>query len=576
MKDKYKNLEKDINERMEYYNGKNQLVSILRLINFIVIIFLLCRINDGYIYLYGLIIFIISFIVLVILHNNYYKMLDYYQRYLDILKEYDLRINNKWDCLSNTGEEFVNDDNLYLQDLDVIGKHSLYQYLCSAKTKKGKLLLYKNLDNIYLSDKELRVRQSVIEELVKKIDFVLNFQVILSKINNDADISVKISKEMKSNNYHFGLFILGNLITFVVLLLVFMGILEAKFLYLIIILKYCVSYLYQLIFRKTLEDINKVSRNAKNILELANYISSCEFENEFLIKIQGNAKKAKDLIKELDSINSYTTLYDNFIANFIFNGFLTMTPYIIYKFNKISDKDIRIIEKTINDIAMLECLISLANIGICRNDVVMPVRIKETELEFCNLAHPLLDGNKYVKNSFKKKVNVNIITGSNMSGKTSFLRTIGINLILSSAGTYVNATEFKSSYLKIFTSMRVRDDIGKNISTFYGELLRIKEALDYLDKDMQIIVLIDEIFKGTNYKDRIFGALNVIKKLNRDNVVTFLTTHDIEICDIKNVCNYHFREYYEDEFIKFDYKIREGKCETTNAEYLMRKLDIIE
>ena len=165
-----------------------------------------------------------------------------------------------------------------------------------------------------------------------------------------------------------------------------------------------------------------------------------------------------------------------------------------------------------------------------------------------------------------------------MSGKTSFLRTIGINLILANAGTYVCADSFNSSYLKIFTSMSVKDNIEKGISTFYGELLRIKEAITYQEKNKFMIVLVDEIFKGTNYNDRILGAVNVIKKLNKDNVMLFITTHDFELCDtnVAQVNNYYFSEYYEKDNIKFDYKIREGRCKTTNAKYLMKRLNILD
>ena len=124
--------------------------------------------------------------------------------------------------------------------------------------------------------------------------------------------------------------------------------------------------------------------------------------------------------------------------------------------------------------------------------------------------------------------------------------------------------------------MRVSDDIDKGISTFYGELLRIKKALS--DKSDNRLVLVDEIFKGTNYNDRMYGAYQVMKKLNDNRTILLITTHDFELCDAKidNLNNYYFKEYYEGEVIKFDYKIRSGKCDSTNAKYLMKKLGIID
>ena len=168
----------------------------------------------------------------------------------------------------------------------------------------------------------------------------------------------------------------------------------------------------------------------------------------------------------------------------------------------------------------------------------------------------------------------NIITGSNMGGKTTFLRTIGINLILMQAGTYVCGNIFSSSYFKIFTSMRVMDNIDEGISTFYGELLRIKDMVEYNGKG-NMLVLVDEIFKGTNYNDRMYGAREVVNRLNNKNTLAFITTHDFELCDSEGVSNYHVKEDYEGEKIIFDYKIRKGKCNSTNALYLMEKLGIV-
>ena len=204
----------------------------------------------------------------------------------------------------------------------------------------------------------------------------------------------------------------------------------------------------------------------------------------------------------------------------------------------------------------------------------MPTKWEKVSIEFKEIKHPLLEENICVANDFESDACVNIITGSNMGGKTSFLRTVGINLILMNAGTFTCATSFSSAYFKIFTSMRINDDIEKGISTFYGELLRIKEALSYLEKG-NMIVLIDEIFKGTNYQDRIYGAKKVIQRLQNKQVITLLTTHDFELCDEKNIKNYHVKEYYEGDKIQFDYKIRPGKCRSTNAKYLMEKLNII-
>ena len=162
-----------------------------------------------------------------------------------------------------------------------------------------------------------------------------------------------------------------------------------------------------------------------------------------------------------------------------------------------------------------------------------------------------------------------------MSGKTTFLRTIGVNMILFQAGAPVCADEFIASPLSIYTSMRVHDDVSEGISTFYAEILRIKQMMEESKKKEPILVLIDEIFKGTNSADRILCAKQAIVRLHLPWVICAVSTHDFELCDLEydekiQARNYHFSEYYEDDRIHFDYTLKDGRCKTTNAKQLMK------
>ena len=186
------------------------------------------------------------------------------------------------------------------------------------------------------------------------------------------------------------------------------------------------------------------------------------------------------------------------------------------------------------------------------------------------LRHPLIEPSVVVANDADFQGGTTIITGSNMSGKTTFLRTLGVNLVLAYAGAPVCADTFKADYMKIFTSMRVTDDVSNGISTFYAEILRIKSMVEYRKCNKPMLCLIDEIFKGTNSADRIVGARKVISKLSAASSMTMVSTHDFELCDIENydgshAANYHFEEYYEGDQLKFDYRKKDGRCTTTNA-----------
>ena len=163
-------------------------------------------------------------------------------------------------------------------------------------------------------------------------------------------------------------------------------------------------------------------------------------------------------------------------------------------------------------------------------------------------------------------------SGSNMSGKSTFLRTVGINLLLSYIGAPVYAEKFECGIMNIYTCMRTKDNLEESISSFYAEILRIKILIEACKKGERVFFLLDEIFKGTNSKDRHVGATVLIKQLIQYGGVGLVSTHDLELCDLenKNIVNYNFKEYYEDNKIKFDYKLRRGKSVTQNAIHLMK------
>ena len=166
------------------------------------------------------------------------------------------------------------------------------------------------------------------------------------------------------------------------------------------------------------------------------------------------------------------------------------------------------------------------------------------------------------------------VRGASGSGKSTFLRTIGINLLLSYIGAPVYADKFECGFMDIYTCMRTKDNLEESISSFYAEILRIKLIMEACKKGEKIFFLLDEIFKGTNSQDRHTGATVLIKQLVEGGVIGLLSTHDLELCDLekemKEMDNYNFREYYEDNKIKFDYKLRKGRSTTQNAVYLMK------
>ena len=521
---------------------------------------------------------LLTFVILVIIHDQYFQKYNYYESYLSILEEYIKREDGTWKVFEETGEEFEENAEDYLKDLDIIGKNSLFQYISVCKTIGGKRTLFQKLSNKNQEEEKLYEEQNAIAELEKNLHFVMDYQVQMRRYDKKkVDLTstfLNLKKDTVSRSNDFIIALICGILSFVLLGLSLLKVISIKYFYGLFLFNYLISLMYSLIYQQDFNKIIHLITTYHQLSSITSLVLKQKFSSKKLKKIQKDMDLTKEITKKINILDTLNSMKDNLLFSLMMNGLFCINLFMRTFFIQFLKQDFPKLQNTIIDLEELEALISLTGIGILKEEKCFPVKSNKVEIKFMEIKHPLLKEEICVDNDFDTKAQVNIITGSNMGGKTSFLRTIGINIVLMNAGTYVCAKSFRASYLKIFTSMRVGDDIEKGISTFYGELLRIKKAMDYLNQG-NMLVLIDEIFKGTNYQDRIYGAKKVIQRLQNQQVITFLTTHDFELCDEKNITNYHVKEYYEGDQIQFDYKIRKGKCTSTNAKYLMEKLEII-
>lgn len=226
----------------------------------------------------------------------------------------------------------------------------------------------------------------------------------------------------------------------------------------------------------------------------------------------------------------------------------------------------------------LEALSALAHFGATQTQGTFPEFTSTPYFEGHQLGHPLIPVSERVHNDFAchQQGDVVIITGSNMSGKSTFLRTLGVNLTLAYAGAPILATHLKTSLFRLFTCIKVSDSVIDGISYFYAEVRRLKALLQALrtDHTMPVFFLIDEIFRGTNNRERFIGSRSYIQALTQYNGIGLVSTHDLELVHLDkefgNIRNVHFRETIQDNKMAFDYKLHEGPCPTTNALTIMR------
>jgi len=564
----------------QYQSNKISNYRLLLLIMFIITLIIYFNTSYKTISLIILSLLIITFIILILIHHKIDINIKNINNYLSIIKEYEMRTSGSWKEFKDNGTDIYK-ENEFTKDFNIIGNNSLFQLLNVSRSIGGKKTFIEQLTKPDNKEKSIIETEEAVSELKDNFNIVLELQNKLISIDNINDTNFSeysnLLEENVTPNKKVLLFaIITSIISDIILILGIFNIIPFIFFILVMIIQTIISYIYLYFHNETFENITNCTRKLSTLKNIYEYIVTLDFKSNKLNKIQKEIEEGYTTFKELVKINDLNNLRSNFITNVIFNTIMSLNIITIYKYSKLLTNKKEIIE-SIKSLEQLESILSLSTICFIKKDICIPTISKDTKISFTNIKHPLLEEDKCISNNFKTNKGINIITGTNMSGKSSFMKTIGINLILMEAGTYVEATSFTSSLMKIFSSIKVEDDINNNISTFYGELLRIKKILDYSKKNNEsLVIFIDEIFKGTNYNDRIYGAKEIIKKLSELDAITFITTHDYELCDNKNVNNYHFEENYKDTNITFDYKLKEGKCMTTNAKYLMEKLGIIE
>lgn len=581
-KEKLLDLKKDYEQIVENNTRIKNNISILRLALFVVFVglLILACFKKGFVFVFPALLFV-TFVVVSCYHHRYLKLVDDTNYKITVLNEYLSRFDDSYKRSSDRGQDLKGDAFLEA-DLDIYGAGGLFGYLSFAKTPYGRKFLSDALKANLISKEDLIKRQDAIKELASKLDDTIAVEAMAVRFSLENDkkkiSSLENAFNLLSNNISFNtnkLFInLIYIILFVAsIVLSILKYLPAYFPVIVIFIGYLLG---KLLYKEADElggAMQQINTSFYGYNYLLNEIQSKQYEASLLNEYQDDIKKlnAKS-IKSFKLLSGFLNSRNNIIFQVIFNGTVLLDGLLVYLFILWQRKYENDFKNAIVSIGHLEELMSLATIEIVKDSSRPEI---SSEFRFEQIKHPLIEERRCVANSFIFK-GTNIITGSNMSGKTTFMRSIGVNYVLFLSGANVCAKGFKAPICKIFTSMKVVDDVNNNISTFYGEILRVKDICAYIKTNEPMIVLVDEIFKGTNTKDRITGATAFAKKLIESGSYAIITTHDSELCQIEGVSNYYFLEHYVDDKIAFDYTIREGISNTRNAIYLLKMAGIID
>jgi ABC-type multidrug transport system fused ATPase/permease subunit len=288
-------------------------------------------------------------------------------------------------------------------------------------------------------------------------------------------------------------------------------------------------------------------------------------------------------LNRINWIVTATGLRGNPFVWFILNAIMPWDLYFAYRLHQCKTTMAGQAPVWLNTWFELEALSSLANLAYLNPDYSLPQILREAEQPFVfraeALGHPLIPEQEKVCNDFSlaELGEIVLITGSNMAGKSTFLRTIGVNLALAYAGGAVNARAFQTILFRLFTCIRVSDSVTDGTSYFYAEVKRLKALLSALEADhpLPLFFYIDEIYRGTNNQERLIGSRAYIRRLAGKHGVGLVATHDLELTrlagQIAKVRNYHFRDDFRQGQMVFDYRLYPGPCPTTNALKIMEQ-----
>lgn len=500
---------------------------------------------------------------------------------LQLLEEYRL---DQFDA----GEEFKDPKHAFSYDMDVFVQNGCFQYLNRTITKEGKKVMAAHLLE---GVEDIKATQEAIEELSTQMKWTQEYRAkgIVSKENE---------KGLSTTN-GWGEEVVPTTVAMRILsfLLPIVGILGTLAYNLDVISGFLFSLLFVGVMLPTLLKVKQTNEISKQISAIGDRIKAMQeqlvslekntFESQklaayynTLFQHQQNGSKA---LAALAKILKQIEYRNNVLVAILLNFYLAWDYRMTLKIAKWKEDYGVYLADWEEILVEFEFLIAGANLRFNRLDATCYPVVNSTDekIELEELGHPLIPAEKLVANDFKMSENqqFSIVTGPNMAGKSTFLRSVGVNLMLAKAGFPVLAKSFVFPNLKLYSSMRTSDDLSNESSYFHAELIRLRFIVDAIERGENVFIILDEILKGTNSKDKEEGSAKFLEKLVSLNAKGIIATHDLKLTELADQNSTLFNNYFdttiEGEDITFDYKIRDGVAQNMNASFLLKKMGLI-
>ena len=502
------------------------------------------------------------------------------------INETEIRVLEGNFSFLKTGEEFIDPTHVYSNDIDLFGRGSFFQYINRTSTQQGAKELAKTItENHILS---IDKKQEVLKELSQKVAWRQHFSALASLVTTRYSTK-EILDFIQNYSTVFSLIvsklpIVFSLVSIVLIALVSFAIIPFSILILWVFIGLGITALF---FKKTQEiyvQADKAKATFKQYYLLLQEIENRKFSSAKLQEkqqiIQSEKLQASVIFKQFSKILDAFDQRNNLLIAFVGNAFFLWDLRNAVKVEIWITNYKHTVKKWFEVIAFFDAQNSLANFQYNHPEYTFPkVQKQDAIIKAVGLGHPLLNSEKRIDNDFKiYDQEFFIVTGANMAGKSTFLRTVSLSIVMANVGLPVCAKSYIYSPVKLITSMRTSDSLADDESYFYSELKRLKFIVDTIDKDDYFIIL-DEILKGTNSKDKAIGSKKFIEKLVSSKSTGIIATHDVSLCelatDFSEIKNYYFDAEISNDELYFDYLFKKGVCKNMNASFLLKKMEII-
>lgn len=521
------------------------------------------------------------FLFLVSKFTDLSKRKEFYERIVKMNIDELKGLENDFSSFNN-GKEFENSQHPYSLDLDLFAKNGLFAYLNRTVSPNGKSMLANFLLNGHAEPERI---YAAIQDLKENADWRQKYLSGAEITNESIEIAVTTwlnTTEKLSSFIRIAKFITP-FIAFVSMGLWTIDILSNMSFLLMIFLTLLPTGINAAKANLIMGNSSKSNEKWNSMLNSVEEIEKHTFSSDYLKELQARlvfeGSSSKKSLKRIIQLNNLADYRMNMLMGIVLNFLLAWDSWILtFLLQWLDDNKLKF-NNWEKDLSEFEALLSGANYAFNREDLSQ-AKLGTNNIECIDLGHPLISNKISVKNSFlaSETMTFSIITGPNMAGKSTFLRAVGVNLILARCGFPVVAKQFHFPNLKLYSSMRTTDDLNSSSSYFFAELTRLRFIMDAVNKGEKVFIILDEILKGTNSIDKEQGSKAFLEKLKKLNVKGIIATHDLSLCELSSDSDYfqnlYFDSIIEKDELSFDYTIRNGVCKNMNASFLLKKMGL--